>query len=876
MTNQIQALLLSLGLMGSPAAAWSAGTYFPPPGDSLQQQSRKSPAEVGMDDSFIAALKPHVAGRWALWRDGYLVHLQGDLNQKQDVASLRKTWHALAVGAAIQQVRVPGLDQKVSVWVDGLAGPHAEATWWHVITQTSGFDYPYGSFPAFKPGEIWTYSDKNPRVLCNALARVYGRKDFHDEYAAVLKAAYFGAIGMRGWQAVPKQDGVRLVLDLEDMGRLGLLVLNRGRWNGVELIPPGFVEQLERKQTDAIRVNYDGPDDGTIELDPQKFPEAPYGFMTWVNTDGDFYPGADKAWAWGAGAGGTRVMWNRNNGIVFAGFGVDKRPSSNGLAHVLERAVRGENPLVSQIPAASSPVAAAPASASKTASPVNKALGRLAPVAQWRRVELKLAGPPSQSRGEPNPFDIVVDGLFTAPSGKQWKVPGFYDGDGQGSADGRVWKVRFAADEPGEWTFASRSPEPSLEGWTATLTVTAPPDSAAGLYRWGRLEAVGTAADKIRYLKFRDGPYWLKAGCDDPENFLGKYANYNTHAKRIAAIDYLAATGINSLYVMTHNLDGDDNDVWPWLGQTARQAKANSAAHARFDVPRLHEWLQVFEHMQDQGMVVHLVLEDDSAWKGYDHQRYYREMVARFGHLPGLVFNFGEESNENYKLPEALAFVQILKDVDPYNHPRGIHNVNRPDNAYVDAPQVDFTSIQTGSPGRRAGGGRAHNQLVIDWIERCRQRQRRVLMVGVDEGRPEEDRTAWWSAYLGGGVWEAHVLPPYDRPMSAWETVWTQLGGTRAFMESMPFWEMHPANEVVKSGKAFCLAKRGEVYALYLPEGGTIEIELPPSKTYTAAWWNPDQGKDGRFRDESTLPGGRHTLRPPAGGDWALRLSAAR
>ena len=147
-------------------------------------------------------------------------------------------------------------------------------------------------------------------------------------------------------------------------------------------------------------------------------------------------------------------------------------------------------------------------------------------------------------------------------------------------------------------------------------------------------------------------------------------------------------------------------------------------------------------------------------------------------------------------------------------------------------------------------------------------------MVGFDEGRPEEDRRAWWSAYLGGGVWEAHVLPPYDRPMSAWERVWTELGGTRAFMESLPFWEMEPANDVVQSGKAFCLAKRGEVYALYLPEGGEIEVDLPAGQRFMVSWWNPNQGRSGKFTQESRVPGGRQTLAAPAGGDWAVRIVA--
>src|SRR5688572_29752245 len=112
----------------------------------------------------------------------------------------------------------------------------------------------------------------------------------------------------------------------------------------------------------------------------------------------------------------------------------------------------------------------------------------------------------------------------------------------------------------------------------------------------------------MRYLKFRDGPYWLKAGCDDPENFLGAFRNFNTPAKRRAAVDYLAQRGINSLYIMTHNLDGDHNDVWPWLGQTPEQAKSHGGANARFDIAKLQQWRQLFEYMQTKGVVPYLIL----------------------------------------------------------------------------------------------------------------------------------------------------------------------------------------------------------------------------------------------------------------------------
>jgi len=847
--------LLALGLIlfNSSAAAMEtqdfgkAGIYFAPLGQSIANQNLRRPEEVGVRPEIVARLKVKMQDhRWALWRHGYLVHVEGDFNKNTEVASLRKTWHALTVGAAIGQGKIPSVHQKINVWRKELTGKDAKATWWHVITQTSGFDYPYGEHPAYEPGQIWTYSDKNPRHLCTALARVYGKKDFTDSYDDVVREAYFEAIDMRGWTTRVNQDGIRFQLDLEDMGRLGLLVLARGRWRDKQVIPQSFVEQLEIKQTYGARVNYNGPDDGIIGLDPKEFPEAPYGFMTWVNTDGDYYPGADKAWAWGAGAGGSRVLWNRRNGIVFAGFGVPKGPSSNGIPHIIESCIDGPNPLIENVRS----------------------------LAKWASIEITFTGPESRGEGEPNPFAVLLDVMFTGPSGRQYRVPGFYDGDGRGGLDGDLWKVRFSADETGHWKYISQSDDRRLDGHSGQFTVIESPEDAPAFYRWGRLEYTGTAENKLRYLKFRDGPYWLKAGCDDPENFLGGYRNYNTTAKRKAAIDYLAGRGINSFYIMTHNLGGDDRDVWPWLGETPREAMANGGRDARFDIAKLAQWRELLEYMQTKGVVPYLVLEDDSAWKGYRHGRYYREVIARFGDLPALLFNFGEEHNENYKLAQALEFMRELEQIDPYDHPRGIHNVNTPNDRYIDAPQVDFTSIQTGAHSTLSGLDKAleHHRMTLDWIERCRRRGRRTLVINFDEGRPEEDRHAWWSAYLAGGVWEAHVHKPYDRPMSAWEPVWTQLGGARAFMESLPFWEMESHDEVIKSGTAFCLAKPGEVYALYLPKGGTVAVSLPANGNFEAAWWDPANGQDGRFQNLARVTGGLRRFTPPAEGDWALRI----
>jgi CubicO group peptidase (beta-lactamase class C family) len=411
---------------GGTLRAVSERFYFPPPGASLEDQDQRAAQDVGLESEVVSKLNSQIpSGRWALWRHGYLIHVEGDFIQTTEVKFLRKTWHALTVGAALQQGRIQSLDQKISSWCEGLTGKHAKATWRHVITQTSGFDYPYDSFPAYAPGAIWTYSDKNPRCLCNALARVYGKQNYRDNYDDVVQTAYFDAIGMRGWKTSVREDGIRFHFDLEDMGRLGLLVLARGRWRDKEIVPRSFVESLERKQTHGVKVNYNGPDDGRVGLDPKGFPEAPYGFMTWVNTDGDYYPGADSRWAWGAGAGGSYVLWNHGNGIVFAGFGVDTRPTRQGIPHIIESSITGVNPL-SQV---KQPTASKRASSSSSAA--REVLG-VPPRGAFEREAVN-------GHADTNPFrDITFRTTLVSLEEKAVEFFGCYDGDGCGSETGNM------------------------------------------------------------------------------------------------------------------------------------------------------------------------------------------------------------------------------------------------------------------------------------------------------------------------------------------------------------------------------------------------------------------------------------------------------
>jgi hypothetical protein len=91
------------------------------------------------------------------------------------------------------------------------------------------------------------------------------------------------------------------------------------------------------------------------------------------------------------------------------------------------------------------------------------------------------------------------------------------------------------------------------------------------------------------------------------------------------------------------------------------------------------------------------------------------------------------------------------------------------------------------------------------------------------------------------------------------------------FQRHLPFDRMRPGDELISDPAAYCLAEPGRVYAVYLPQGGDVFLELAPG-AYTLKWYNPRQG--GRLQDGSlrTLRGpGRQPLgKPPRdpGQDW--------
>ena len=152
-----------------------------------------------------------------------------------------------------------------------------------------------------------------------------------------------------------------------------------------------------------------------------------------------------------------------------------------------------------------------------------------------------------------------------------------------------------------------------------------------------------------------------------------------------------------------------------------------------------------------------------------------------------------------------------------------------------------------------------------------------------------------WPTYFSGGMIE-FILDDLLRTDSfkthEREKLWRYLWNARRFMEeNLPFWEMEPADELSQGGATISVgigkgksvplgpqvfAKRGEVYAVYLPTGsatGTLDL-TDLTGMAEQRWFNP---RTGEFVGTPTqISGGaRRDLGPPPAepdSDWVVLI----
>jgi CubicO group peptidase (beta-lactamase class C family) len=134
------------------------------------------------------------------------------------------------------------------------------------------------------PGAKWTYNSGGSMLLSGIVRAATGR--FIDDYA---REFLFEPLGIRDfhWKATPTghpdtEGGLYLVA--EDLAKIGRLYVQRGRWEGRQILPDAFVASATSRRVTAVSPGWD------------------YGYQWWVTTRN----GRD-VWA-GRGFGGQSLI----------------------------------------------------------------------------------------------------------------------------------------------------------------------------------------------------------------------------------------------------------------------------------------------------------------------------------------------------------------------------------------------------------------------------------------------------------------------------------------------------------------------------------------------------------------------------------------
>lgn len=263
------------------------------------QWERRSPAELGFDETALARLIPTYGIGGVIIRHGYLAASWGDPDVALQTASMGKAFTGTALGLAIDagMVKLDDLVSKSWTGKDQLShsykyldfGHHATMTWRHLATMTAGFPDVEVFTPGGDMGDArWTYARRAPGVrfeysdagmwrFSQALTKLW-QKDLKQlldekifEHIGVPAARwdwmpgkevhdyelYPGYPGYGSYLDPPWEFGGQVVrggpgwvvINANDLARFGYLMLRNGHWKGRQLISETWMRDMHRPYT---------------------------------------------------------------------------------------------------------------------------------------------------------------------------------------------------------------------------------------------------------------------------------------------------------------------------------------------------------------------------------------------------------------------------------------------------------------------------------------------------------------------------------------------------------------------------------------------------------------------------------------------------
>lgn len=372
----------------------------------------------------------------------------------------------------------------------------------------------------------------------------------------------------------------------------------------------------------------------------------------------------------------------------------------------------------------------------------------------------------------------------------------------------------------------------------------------------------------------------------------------------IGAINYLASKGVSSMSFLPYNAGGDGDNVWPFV---TRDDKFH------YDVSKLDQWQIVFDHAQRKGIYLHFKLQEneiddnvrsgktvqireslDGGDTGPERRLYIRELAARFGYALALNWNIGEENTQSSE--QQLAMAMSLRDSDPYGgHHIVVHTFpNEQEKVYPSL--LGSRSPFTGASLQMMWN--AVHERTVRWVRASAQAKKPWVVANDEQGPatygvpPDQGYAGFagkdaqgrdvgytlhdirkyslWGNLMAGGAgveyYFGYALPDNDliaenfrsRDMS-WE--YGRIAIDFFHSQKIPFWDMTNADELVGNdahdNSRYAFAKANDIYLVYLPSGGTAQLDLShASGAFTLSWFDPRNGGALKAGSVRTVDGG--------------------
>ncbi|WP_299435520.1 DUF5060 domain-containing protein [uncultured Aquimarina sp.] len=563
---------------------------------------------------------------------------------------------------------------------------------------------------------------------------------------------------------------------------------------------------------------------------------------------------------------------------------------------------------------------------------------------KWHKVTLSFEGSELNENDEENPFLNYRLTVTFRNSKKVYTVPGFFAADGRAAhtsaKKGKVWQVRFTPDKVGEWSYQvsfrkgdqiaiNNNPDAGksvmFDGLKGKFLIADTDKKDTDFRGKGRLQYVGE-----RYLQFSGSKeYFIKGGAGSPENFLGFYEfdqtppshKYQPHENDwnqgdptwqkdkgkniIGALNYLASKGMNSVYFLIMNVQGDGKDVWPWNNVNERY---------RFDCSKLDQWEIVFDHMEKLGVALHFITQEtenelllDIGELGVQRKLYYRELIARFSHHLGVIWNLGEENGPVHWSPKGQSdadrktMAAYIKKNDPYKNFVTLHTHSiKKEQDQILKPLLGYNFLE-GSSLQVHNPDEVH-EITKKWISVSRK-SKKDWVVNIDEigpadtgAKPDVDnqehneirsKVLWGNLMAGGAGVEwyfGYKFAHNDLNCEDWRSrsnLWDQTKYAMDFFKNhVPFNKMKSVDELTNNPDDYVLAKNGETYVIYLPKVTESIIDLyGVEKEFSIKWYNPRKGGELKNGSIIKVKGGKTVsigYPPNSEKDWVAILNATK